>query len=94
MEKKDLLMFPVSRFEWDRISSLHVSSVCSISMPFQNLRLEAGIFEITHRMLNPVDNTRASYYQQKAMVKARITEISWASRENWIIQRSMGAHCE
>lgn len=26
MEKKDLLMFPVSRFEWDRISSLHVFS--------------------------------------------------------------------
>ncbi|KAL9537524.1 hypothetical protein MBANPS3_011703 [Mucor bainieri] len=26
MEEKDLLMFPVSRFEWDRISSLHVLS--------------------------------------------------------------------
>lgn len=25
MEKKELLMFPVSRIEWDRISNLHVS---------------------------------------------------------------------
>lgn len=26
MEKKELLMFPVSRIEWDRISNLHVST--------------------------------------------------------------------